>query len=112
MFYYVFQKNFNNLAGYIMEEKRLDVICQFTTDALIIPMKIRIKDSDGVYQEYKIKAYKELPYGDDLVLPNGVHVKSHIRPFKCRIESFGKYVDFKMIYNAKEALWKIYPDEK
>ena len=97
------------MTANISEDERIDVICQFTRDALIIPIKIRFKDNDGVYQEYLIKAYKELPFGEDLLLPNGVHVKGNIRPFKCRVESFGKYVDFEIYYNSREALWKMSP---
>lgn len=95
------------MAKQIIEDERIDVICQFTRDASIIPIKIRFKDMDGVYQEYVIKAYKELPHPDHVTLPNSVYVKSHIRPFKLRIESFGKYVDLNVYYNSKESLWKI-----
>ena len=34
-----------------------DVICQPSRDGKITPMKIRVIDEDGEYQEYKIKGY-------------------------------------------------------
>ena len=39
------------------ELKPIDVICQHSRDGKITPMKIRVIDEDGEYQEYKIKGY-------------------------------------------------------
>jgi hypothetical protein len=39
------------------ELKPIDVICQSSRDGKITPMKIRVIDEDGEYQEYKIKGY-------------------------------------------------------
>ena len=39
------------------ELKPIDVICQLSRDGKITPMKIRVIDEDGEYQEYKIKGY-------------------------------------------------------
>ena len=39
------------------ELKPIDVICQPSRDGKITPMKIRVIDEDGEYQEYKIKGY-------------------------------------------------------
>lgn len=93
----------------IEKDSRIEVICQFTRDALIIPIKLKITDEDGVSQEYVIKAYKESPFGRDTILPNGVHVKSHLRIFDCQINSFGKTITLRIFFNAKECLWKIAP---
>ena len=37
------------------ELKPIDVICQPSRDGKITPMKIRVIDEDGEYQEYKIQ---------------------------------------------------------
>ena len=39
------------------ELKPIDVIYQPSRDGKITPMKIRVIDEDGEYQEYKIKGY-------------------------------------------------------
>ena len=41
----------------VAELKPIDVICQPSRDGKITPMKIRVIDEDGEYQEYKIKGY-------------------------------------------------------
>lgn len=43
------------------EDTPIDVICQFTKDGIIIPLKIRMPDDEGELQVYKVKTYKEIP---------------------------------------------------
>ena len=42
-----------------IDNKNIDMICRHMADGTIIPLKIRLLDDDGAYQEYKIRAYKE-----------------------------------------------------
>ena len=89
--------------------KNIDMICQHKSDGTIIPMKIRMLDDDGAYQEYKIRAYKDLTYKgaplDDLDASR-VH-SSGIYPFECKIESFGHIRVIKLFYNSYEHTWKL-----
>ncbi len=97
------------MAGHVSVEQRIEVICQFKTNALIIPIKIRVVDEDGEFQDYVIKAYKECPLGEDLILPNGVHVRRHLRTFECKIVTFGSIKNIKIYFDAQECLWKLSP---
>ena len=56
----------------------VDVICQHSRDGKITPMKIRIIDEDGVFQEYKIKGYRDLTGHGARTLPDGVYVNSFV----------------------------------
>ncbi len=38
----------------------IDFICQHNKDGTIIPLKIRLQDEDGVYQEYKVHGYRDV----------------------------------------------------
>ena len=50
------------------ELKPIDVICQHSRDGKITPMKIRVIDEDGEYQEYKIKGY-------NIIMRNNIGLK-------------------------------------
>ena len=39
-------------------QQKIDMICQHKADVTIIPIKFRMVDDDGLFQEYKIKAYR------------------------------------------------------
>ena len=94
--------------------KNIDMICQHNADGTIIPMKIRMLDDDGAYQEYKIRAYKDLTYkGNVFEMPDvgNVHT-SGIYPFECKIESFGREHMIKLFYNSYEHTWKLVPGRR
>lgn len=41
--------------GNVMGQNQfVDVICQHKTDGTIIPLRIRVKDEDGIYQEFNL----------------------------------------------------------
>jgi hypothetical protein len=91
------------------ENRNIDMICQHNADGTIIPLKIRMLDDDGAYQEYKVKAYKDLRYkGDFFEMPDvgKVHT-SGIYPFQIRIECFGHERTVRIFYNSYEYTWKL-----
>ena len=85
-----------------------DVICQHKTDGTIIPLRIRIKDEDGIYQEFNIKGYKDLTHIGAYVLPNGVSASNnHLHSFECKIMVFNQQRLLKLFYNAYDCRWQI-----
>lgn len=80
----------------------IDVICQFTRDGNIIPMKIRMQDDEGELQEYRIKAYKEVE-----VLSG---VLSGDAAFECKIEVYGSVRIIKILYSAYSRKWAYRPE--
>ena len=41
----------------------VDVICQHCRDGTIIPMRVRLKDEEGMLQSYTIKGYRKVDGG-------------------------------------------------
>ena len=95
------------MAGDI--NKNIDMICQHNADGSIIPLKIRMEDDDGMMQEYKVRAYKDLKYKGDLFdMPDVSRIHtSGIYPFEVKIESFGHVRILKLFYNSYEHTWKL-----
>lgn len=92
--------------------RNIDMICQHKADGTIIPLKIRMVDDDGAYQEYKIRAYKDLTYKGNLFeMPDAGKVHSRgIYPFECKIECFGRERVLRLFYNSYDHAWKIAPE--
>lgn len=94
----------------VIEEKNMyvDVICQFTRNRSIIPLRIRMQDDDGLQQEYTVKAYKELmPYKMETVASGNGYNHSGNRLFRCRIQVLDAYRDIDIFYNSRDNFWKI-----
>ena len=88
----------------------IDMICLHKADGTIIPIKIRVLDKDGAYQEYRIKAYKDLSYkGNPFEMSDVSRVHSKgIYPFEIKVESFGIIRTMKIFYNSYEHTWKLF----
>ena len=87
----------------------IDMICQHKADGTIIPIRIRMLDSDGAYQEYKVHAYKDLTYKGvplDQLDPGRIHTAG-IYPFECKIECFGYRKTIRIFYNSYDHTWKL-----
>jgi len=90
-------------------DKNIDVICQHTKDGLIVPLKIRLMDEDGVYQNYVIKAYKDRSFHDkNYTMPNRVNVNSRQSwIFDCKIQVFDSSKLITIIYNTYDGIWRL-----
>ena len=86
--------------------KNIDMICQHNSDGSIIPIKIRMEDDDGMMQEYKVQAYKDLQYKGNT--PDVSRIQSSgVFPFDVKIESFGRERTLKLFYNSYEHTWTL-----
>ena len=95
------------MEGIIYQGKKLDVICQHTREGRIIPMKIRLQDEDGVFQEYLIKSYKDVTQHSTIQQSEGIFVRGFIWTFECKIIVFGQLRPIRLQYNSHENLWKL-----
>lgn len=92
----------------INKNQFVDVICQHKTDGTIIPIRIRIKDEDGIFQEFNIIGYKDLTHVGSYAMPNSVSVISnHLHVFECKITVFNQQRILKLFYNAYDCRWRI-----
>lgn len=79
-----------------------DVICKFTRDEGLIPLKVRFPDDEGVEQEYKILGYKETGAATRI---NGVILGP--RSFLCKINVYNREVVINLIYFQQEEKWVV-----
>ena len=112
LFYNVIPRGDSVRGIYVMDlctktQQKIDMICQHKSDGTIIPIKFRMVDDDGLYQEYKIKGYKDLSFKGKLINLEdaGLVHSSVIVPFECRIESFGRDMVVNIYYNSDERIW-------
>ena len=85
----------------------VDVICQHCRDGSIIPMRIRVRDDEGLNQVYNIKSFTALTQ-DKILLPNEVMVTSDILRFDCEIEVFNIVKKIRLHYNKSRVKWSIF----
>ena len=95
------------MGGILYQENKLDVICQHTREQKIIPMKIRLQDEDGVFQEYIIKSYKDITHHGEASRAGEILAKGFIWNFECKILVFGQLKAIRLQYNCHENLWKL-----
>lgn len=90
-----------------MDSKNIDVVCTFTRDKQIIPMKIRLKDEDGMYQTFAVRAYRDLSVSGNYTLGNEVVVTGvDIYAFEVKILVFGVEKTMKITYHKRENVWR------
>lgn len=85
----------------------IDVICQHSKDGTVMPIKIRIQDDDGLYNEYMIKSYMDIS-SDKVLLPNEAIVTTNILRFDCIIEVFCVEKKIRLHYNKQQSTWNMY----
>lgn len=78
-------------------DNRIEVICQHNREGEIIPIKLRVKDSDGLLQDYAVKSYKPVPH--DLGLQT--------QEYECVVAVFGVYKHIRIFHNYNDHIWRI-----
>ena len=95
----------NTYSTFEEKNKYVDVICQHKTDGRIIPIKIRIKDDDGEYQTYSVKAYRDMTRYTPYVSDDCVSSANHVWMFECKIVIFDFEKRIRLLYNAYDNRW-------
>jgi len=88
-------------------DKFVDVICQYTKDGHIIPLRVRLQDDDGLYQVYSIKSYKELSHAGEHMTPYGTIVHTPNWNFLCQVQVFNKLINIELFFNGSDHVWRI-----
>lgn len=91
-------------------EMNIDVMAQFSKDGEIIPLRIRITDEDGEYQQYRIKQYRDISAHQDYYLGTRlikIPSNSMNRYFECRIETFHRLSTIVIFYIPHEHVWRL-----
>ena len=90
-----------------MDRKNIDVVVAFANKQ-IIPLKIRLKDEDGMYQTFAVRAYRDLSTRGCYTLGNGVAVNGiDIISFEIKIQVFNQLKTMKISYHKRENVWRL-----
>ncbi|MBQ1547749.1 MAG: hypothetical protein IIZ61_05080, partial [Lachnospiraceae bacterium] len=85
-----------------------DVICEFTKDGEIFPMRVRIADDDGELHAYTIKEYRIVSgNGSSYVTPDGIYVTNDIIIFECHITVFNRQKTIRLYYWTTKSEWSL-----
>ena len=87
--------------------KPVDVICQHCRDGRMIPLRVRVKDEEGEYQAYTIKAYTDLTHLGTRSMPDGVFVKDNTLVYECEISVFGRKKMIRLYYEPEDTVWRM-----
>ncbi|MCR5099642.1 MAG: hypothetical protein K6B14_11955 [Lachnospiraceae bacterium] len=85
--------------------KKLDVICMMGGDDVVIPLRIRIEDDDGVRQAYSIKDCRDISHRGTCTRPDGVFVTNEMLVFACKIDVFGALRPITLYYDTGKSRW-------
>ena len=85
----------------------VDVICQYTKDGRLIPLRVRMQDEDGMYQTFTIKGYKELSHAGEYKTPYGTISHTLNWHFLCQIQVFNRLVTIELFFNGSDHLWRV-----
>lgn len=90
-----------------MKDRFVDVICQYTKDGRLIPLRVRLQDDDGLYQAYSIKSYKEISHSGEYRTPYGTISHTPHWHFLCKIQIMDKIVTTELFFNGSDNIWRI-----
>ena len=85
----------------------VDVIAQFKPDGTIIPMRFRIINEDGEYEQYTIKGYKQVFRRDVYTTPDGLTVCSQDKVFECKVVVLGNIRTVRLYFSKDDIKWRL-----
>lgn len=85
----------------------VDVICQYTREGKVIPLRVRMRDEDGIYHEYTIKKYKEASHSGSFQTPYGFFSHTLNWDFLCQIQVFDRLITIELFFNGSDQVWRI-----
>lgn len=81
---------------------KVDVISEHKADGIVIPMRFRLMNEDGVYEAYTIKGYKQLYHKETYTTPDGVYVCSKHLVFECRVLILDMYRTVRLYFDKEK----------
>ena len=84
-----------------------DVICEIKSDGDVIPMRFRILNDEGIYEDYTIRGYRRALRKDAYTTQDGLTVCNKDKVFECRIISDGNYRTVRLYFNKDNLKWRI-----
>ena len=85
----------------------VDVICQHTKDGVIIPMRCRLADEEGVINEYNIISSNQLEPDNDGYVSGGLFVGPYSIAYDCKIKAYDRIRFIRLMYNYNKKNWEV-----
>ncbi|MCR5054682.1 MAG: hypothetical protein K6A69_07560 [Lachnospiraceae bacterium] len=83
----------------------VDVICQFSADGHIMPIKIRTQDEEGEYQTFVIKQFKQVSLSTSETQHDGIYTSTDSIVFDCCITVFNVKRIIRLYFDKRYAVW-------
>ena len=93
------------MAAITENDNRIDVICQHTRDARIVPIKIRVRDEDGEMHNYMVKGYRDISRPGVYATSGMQQIERYDYIYECKVVIFERVHTVKIMYNSHENLW-------
>ena len=87
------------------KDRKLDVYCLFRNDGIVLPVKLRLFDEDGVRQEFCIHRYKLIDGAGKENVPKAEMFRRTTVTFDCVIEVFGRERILRLMYASSDMQW-------
>ena len=95
------------MGQFLPKLRAIDVICNFTKEGEIIPLRIRVIDEDGMPQVFTIKEYKDCSHHGARTMPDGVYVDDRTLIFECRIVVFDRLRMIRLYLEPDQLIWRM-----
>ena len=79
----------------------------FRNDGIVLPIKLRLFDEDGVRQEFCIHRYKLIDGAGKENLPKAEMFRRSTVTFDCVIEVFGRERILRLMYASSDMRWSL-----
>ncbi|MBO4456573.1 MAG: hypothetical protein J5802_02510 [Butyrivibrio sp.] len=85
----------------------VDVICQHKSNGEVIPLRFRLMNEDGQYENYTIKGYRNISHPGPYTTPDGLHVSSSTYIFECVVVVLDYKKKVRLYFEPHNCKWRI-----
>ena len=85
----------------------VDVICEHSRDGVIIPIRLRLTDEDGLQQTYDVKGYCQMQINGSYTTMDGVYVTRQDVVYVCRILTNETMRNIRLYYAPQTGKWQL-----
>lgn len=85
----------------------VDVICQHKYNGEIIPIRFRLMNEDGEYENYTIKGYRNISHPGPYTTPDNLYVSSSTYIFECIVVVLNSKKRVRLYFETLNCKWRI-----
>ena len=85
----------------------VDVICQHKSNGEVIPLRFRLMNEDGQYENYTIKGYRTVTHPGPYTTPDGLYVSYSTFVFECVVVVLAYKRKVRLYFETHNSKWRI-----